>query len=89
MQEVSDLSIYRSQKIQAVVDELYNDYQKAKDKSETTFPETQAAALKLLTKRRGDDNKSSKKDDFEDGVISFYQQCATGCKKQFSKRCFK
>ena len=71
-----------------VVDELCNDYQKAKDKTKTTFPETRAAALKLLTKRRGDDKKAQKKDDFEDGVnLSFYKGHPTGQHKRNGKCC--
>ena len=70
-----------------IVDELCNDYQKTKDKSKTTFPETRAAALKLLTKRRGDDKKSSKKDDYEDGVHSFFQVPPKGRRKRNGKHC--
>ena len=75
-------------KFKPVIDELCNDYQKAKDKSETTFPATRADAVKLLTKRRGDDKKSQKKDDFEDGVnLSFFQGRPTGRRKRNGKKC--
>ena len=70
----------------STVDKLCNDFQKAKDKSKITFPETIEAAQKLVTKRRG--TVSSKKDDFDDGVmlLQFEQKPK---KKKFRGKCNK
>ena len=73
-------------RFKSVIDELCNDYHKAKDKTKITFPETIDAAVKLLTKRRGPE--SSKKDDFDDGFV-FHQSAVGGKKKKFRGKCHK
>ena len=71
-------------KYKSTVDELCNDFQKAKDKTTVTFPETVEAAQKLLTRRRG--TILSKKDDFDDGVL-LLQFESKSAKKKYRGKC--
>ena len=82
------LAAMNRKQYKSTVDELCNDYQKAKDKTTTTFPETIESAQKLLMKRRCG---SSQKDDYANGVLLLQATRTTdkSKKKKFRGKCHK